>query len=174
IIQIKSRAANLDTNRQHSCGAPPGEQRFGSAQIGQRGAASLPDQVQRQHIRSKPKQLADITREHRAQITGASADHHRIDLGWLYSRAPQSISSCLRGQAWRIFSETLVQSIRSRAKDLLNRLQREVTARNSIVPQQNLFDYRPRAWSQLMEFLLRLGRFPAFTLQEAFGWQCRP
>jgi hypothetical protein len=51
VIEVKRRAADFDADRQNRLATPRAQQRLRRAQVGQRGAASLAHQIEREHIR---------------------------------------------------------------------------------------------------------------------------
>ena len=79
VVEIKCRAANLDADGQDFLGAFGGQQGLGGAQIGQRRAAALADQIQREDIRAQTEPFTHVTGKARTQIAGAGADEHGVN-----------------------------------------------------------------------------------------------
>src|SRR5439155_9831442 len=111
IIEIKSRAANFDANRKDVLARARVDQADGCGKIRQRGAATLPDQVQQQRIGAQTKRLADIARQAGTKITGASADDQPIDLRGSQARLRDGFAASLQREGRRMLSKARVQNV---------------------------------------------------------------
>jgi hypothetical protein len=51
IVEIKRRAANFDANRKHALASVGCQKSLSAPEVGQRGAATLSDEIKRQNVR---------------------------------------------------------------------------------------------------------------------------
>ena len=54
VIKVKRRAANFDADGQDFFGPAGGEDGLGGAQVRQRRATALADEIKREHVRARP------------------------------------------------------------------------------------------------------------------------
>ena len=112
-IAIERRTAHLHAHAQHAPAAAGGKQRLRGAEVWQRGAAALTDEVQSEHVAPQAQALTDVTGESRAEVAGACAHDHGINCAGVERAICQGASRSLRRQHRRVPGETRVQFIRA-------------------------------------------------------------
>ena len=112
VVDIKRCAAHLDADRKHAPAALRPEQRVRRAQVGQRRAAALADEIEQQRIGAQCQPLGDVARQSRAQVTGARADDERIDFAWRSARLVERMARGTCGQLGRLQRVAAMQDVR--------------------------------------------------------------
>ena len=140
VIEKKSRAADLDADGENFFCATGGENGFGGAQIWQRRAAALADEVERENIRTQAELFADVTREAGTQIAGAGADedgvHFLRPAVGVFQRALRGLG----GKRRRVPGEAGLQGVGRLVKNFGERVERKMPRVNAVVAAENFFE----------------------------------
>jgi hypothetical protein len=90
---------------------PGGDQRVRGAQVGQRGAAALADQVEREDVGAQAEPLGDVAGQARAEVPGARADEEGIDAAWSDAGALERPERGFRRELGRVLRVAAVQDV---------------------------------------------------------------
>ena len=137
VVDVERGAAHLDAHRQHVFMPPGRDQRIRGAQVGQRGAAALADQVQREDVGAQAEPLGDVAGQSRAEVAGAGADEDRVDAAWRDAGALERLDGGFRGERWRMLREALVQDVGLDGERIVERIEREVAGADAAFTQQH-------------------------------------
>ena len=138
VIEIGCRAAHFDADGQNPPGPSPSQQGFSHTPVGHRGAATLPDEIERKHAQPQPKALGDVAGQSRAQIAGAGADDEGVDVTGFAARAGQGALCRLRGEGRGVAREPGVQGVGVQVESFGEWVEGEAARRDTIRAEQNL------------------------------------
>ena len=105
----------------------------------------MPDQIQREDVRAQTEPFAHVTRQARAQITGAGADEHRVDFRRRASGILQGAVGGFRRQRGRVFGETRLKRVGRELEYLRQRVEGQVARGDAVVAAEHLFKNGTRA-----------------------------
>ena len=114
-------------------------QRLGRLQIGERRAAALPHQIERQHVGPQAQPLAGIARQAWTQIAGAGADEDGVNLARTDIGIGERAFRRRSGKCRRVFHEPGVQRVRREIENVIQFFKREVARGDAVFARQNFF-----------------------------------
>ena len=167
VVQVHRGTADLDADRQHPLGAPAREQRFGRAHVRQGGAASLADEIERQNVGRQAEPLGHVTRQARAQISGARADDHRVDVAGRETGVVERALCGARCDRRRVLRKSRVEHVGIEIEGLGQVFEREVAAADAVVAAQHFPEDRLRSRVERRKVIGRDKRVPALHLRPA-------
>ena len=145
-------------------GATGGKDGFRRAEIRQRRATTLADEVERKNIRPQAELLRDIARQAGTEIAGASADDDGIHFGGLAVGIVQGAHGGFNGERGRVLGKAGLQRVRGLVKRLRERVERKMARVNAVVAAKNFLEDGVRTACQLRKGRGIFERVPASSL----------
>jgi hypothetical protein len=135
-----------------------------------RRAATLANEIKREHVRTQAEPFADVAGEAGTQIAGAGADEHRVNFARFAVCVLQCALRSLRSQRGRVAGKAGVEYVGCQIKNLGYRFQRQVACGDTAVAAKHFFKNGARPRRQPGEWRCFLHCVPAFALGKALGW----
>ena len=120
-------------------------QRLGRAHVRQRGAAALADEIERKNVGRQAEPLGHIARQAGAQVSGARADDHRVDVAGRQAGVGQRALGGARCDGRRVLRKSRVEHVGIEVERLAQMIEREMPAADAVVAAKHLPEDRLRS-----------------------------
>jgi len=114
------------------------QQRFRGPQVWQRRAATLPDQIKRQHVGAQTQAFADITGQPGTQITGAGADDHGVHTRRCEPGRGEGAFGGLESESGSVLREARVHRVGRQDESFLQIRHRQVAGGDAVLHRTTL------------------------------------